>query len=209
MSSRISAIRRGPLRAFTHVDWDSCWTVISTPYFVVAGIEAGSEDTDSLPTLVASWSGSGADGILPASASWRGPTPTAQSPPSRFRSLGSAAISHHKQLTESTPTLLPSTRVVRQPLLFRPSGIATTTMATKGAPGTTTTTRRLENPVVFVCDIQEKFRNAIWEFDKVESWLYEVMGDAAVPEFRAIVGLVKETSTDTAAVLKSLLPAKM
>lgn len=42
-----------------------------------------------------------------------------------------------------------------------------------------------------------------------ESWLYEVMGDAAVPEFRAIVGLVKDTSTDTAAVLRSLHPAKM
>ncbi|KAI5863112.1 isochorismatase [Durotheca rogersii] len=27
--------------------------------------------------------------------------------------------------------------------------------------------RRLENPAIFICDIQEKFRNAIWEFDKV------------------------------------------
>lgn len=27
--------------------------------------------------------------------------------------------------------------------------------------------RRMQNPVVFVCDLQEKFRNAIWQFDKV------------------------------------------
>ncbi|KAL8285200.1 hypothetical protein RB597_002345 [Gaeumannomyces tritici] len=42
-----------------------------------------------------------------------------------------------------------------------------------------------------------------------EAWLYEVVGDAAAPEFRAIVGLVKESSSDTAAALRSLHPAKM
>ncbi|KAL8371520.1 hypothetical protein RB595_001353 [Gaeumannomyces hyphopodioides] len=42
-----------------------------------------------------------------------------------------------------------------------------------------------------------------------EAWLYEVVADAAAPEFRAIVGLVKESSTDTAAALRSLHPAKM
>lgn len=42
-----------------------------------------------------------------------------------------------------------------------------------------------------------------------ESWLYEVIGDAGIPEFRGIVGLVKETSADTKAALGALLPSKM
>jgi hypothetical protein len=38
-----------------------------------------------------------------------------------------------------------------------------------------------------------------------ESWLYECMGDAAIPQFKAIAGLVKETSKDTEKVLSTLL----
>jgi hypothetical protein len=38
-----------------------------------------------------------------------------------------------------------------------------------------------------------------------ESWLYECMGDAAIPEFRSIVGLVKETGSDTKTSLQGLL----
>ena len=38
-----------------------------------------------------------------------------------------------------------------------------------------------------------------------ESWLYECMGDAAIPEFRAMVGLVKDTAADTKAALQGLL----
>ncbi|KAI1326398.1 Isochorismatase hydrolase [Xylariaceae sp. FL0255] len=38
-----------------------------------------------------------------------------------------------------------------------------------------------------------------------ESWLYETMGDAAIPEFRDIARLVKETSADTKAALSGLL----
>ncbi|KAI5922205.1 Isochorismatase hydrolase [Camillea tinctor] len=30
-----------------------------------------------------------------------------------------------------------------------------------------TPSRRLQNPAIFVCDLQEKFRNAIWQFDKI------------------------------------------
>ncbi|KAJ2901022.1 isochorismatase [Zalerion maritima] len=37
-----------------------------------------------------------------------------------------------------------------------------------------------------------------------ESWLYEVMGDAGIGEFRKIVGLVKETSQDTKTALGAL-----
>jgi len=39
-----------------------------------------------------------------------------------------------------------------------------------------------------------------------ESWLYELMGDAGIPEFRSVAGLVKETSADTKAVLSALFP---
>lgn len=38
-----------------------------------------------------------------------------------------------------------------------------------------------------------------------EGWLYECMGDAAIPEFRDVAKLVKETSADTRVVLKELL----
>ncbi|KAL7626843.1 isochorismatase domain-containing protein [Parahypoxylon ruwenzoriense] len=38
-----------------------------------------------------------------------------------------------------------------------------------------------------------------------ESWLYECMGDAAIPEFRDIAKIVKETSTDTRTALGGLL----
>jgi len=38
-----------------------------------------------------------------------------------------------------------------------------------------------------------------------ESFLYECMGDASLPEFRAIAGLVKEFSRDTKEVVSTLL----
>jgi len=38
-----------------------------------------------------------------------------------------------------------------------------------------------------------------------ESFLYECMGDASIPEFRAIAGLVKETSANTKKVMETLL----
>ncbi|KXX74322.1 Isochorismatase family protein 1B [Madurella mycetomatis] len=37
-----------------------------------------------------------------------------------------------------------------------------------------------------------------------ESWIYECMGDAAIPEFKGMVGLVKETMGDTKAALQGL-----
>ena len=42
-----------------------------------------------------------------------------------------------------------------------------------------------------------------------ESWLYECVGDAATPEFRQILGLVKDTAANTGAALQGLLPARM
>ena len=42
-----------------------------------------------------------------------------------------------------------------------------------------------------------------------ESWLYECVGDAAIPEFKAIIGLVKESAADTRTALQSLLAAKI
>lgn len=38
-----------------------------------------------------------------------------------------------------------------------------------------------------------------------ESWLYEVMGDAAIPEFRDVAKLVRETAEDTKTALSGLL----
>jgi hypothetical protein len=38
-----------------------------------------------------------------------------------------------------------------------------------------------------------------------ESWIYECMGDAAIPEFRGMVKLVKETMADTKVSLQALL----
>lgn len=38
-----------------------------------------------------------------------------------------------------------------------------------------------------------------------ESFLYEVMGDASIPEFRSVAGLVKETTLDTKDVVGTLL----
>ncbi len=38
-----------------------------------------------------------------------------------------------------------------------------------------------------------------------ESWLYECMGDAAIPEFRAVAALVKESAADTRAAVSALL----
>lgn len=39
-----------------------------------------------------------------------------------------------------------------------------------------------------------------------ESWLYEFVGDAGLPEFKAVIGLVKDTSADTRRVLQALVP---
>jgi len=39
-----------------------------------------------------------------------------------------------------------------------------------------------------------------------EGWVYEVMGDAAVPEFREVIKVVKETAADTKVALKALTP---
>ncbi|ROW17509.1 hypothetical protein VPNG_00924 [Cytospora leucostoma] len=40
-----------------------------------------------------------------------------------------------------------------------------------------------------------------------EGWLYEAVGDAGVPEFKSVIGIVKDTSADTRAVLQALAPA--
>lgn len=41
-----------------------------------------------------------------------------------------------------------------------------------------------------------------------ESWLYECMGDAGIPEFREITRLVKEWKDETKASLKALCPVE-
>lgn len=39
-----------------------------------------------------------------------------------------------------------------------------------------------------------------------ESWLYEVVGDAGLPEFKSLIGIVKETMPDTKKALQALAP---
>lgn len=39
-----------------------------------------------------------------------------------------------------------------------------------------------------------------------ESWLYEVLGNAALPEFKKIIGIVKDTARDTKTALAALAP---
>lgn len=41
-----------------------------------------------------------------------------------------------------------------------------------------------------------------------ESWLYEVVGDAGLPEFKKIIGIVKDTKQDTKNALAALLPVQ-
>ncbi|KAK4650134.1 hypothetical protein QC762_702020 [Podospora pseudocomata] len=42
-----------------------------------------------------------------------------------------------------------------------------------------------------------------------ESWIYELMGDAAVPEFKGIVNLVKDTGNETKGALRGLVGSKI
>lgn len=39
-----------------------------------------------------------------------------------------------------------------------------------------------------------------------ESWLYEVVGDAGTPDFKSLIGIVKESTQDTKATLGALAP---
>lgn len=41
-----------------------------------------------------------------------------------------------------------------------------------------------------------------------ESWLYEVVGDAGLPEFKSVIAIVKDTLQDTKKVLAALAPAQ-
>ncbi|ROV87350.1 hypothetical protein VSDG_09872 [Cytospora chrysosperma] len=39
------------------------------------------------------------------------------------------------------------------------------------------------------------------------AWLYECVGDAGLPDFKAVIGIVKDTAADTTAALRALAPA--
>ncbi|KAH6671574.1 isochorismatase domain-containing protein [Plectosphaerella plurivora] len=60
--------------------------------------------------------------------------------------------------------------------------------------------RRFQRPVVFVCDIQEKFRNTIWNFDKVVSTTTKVLRAAHV------LALPVHVTTQNAARLGATVP---
>ncbi|TRX89596.1 hypothetical protein FHL15_009505 [Xylaria flabelliformis] len=47
--------------------------------------------------------------------------------------------------------------------------------------------RRLHNPVIFVCDLQDKFRNAIWQFDKILLTSQKVLRAAQILQIPIVV----------------------
>jgi hypothetical protein len=55
----------------------------------------------------------------------------------------------------------------------------------------------------------ERLRHAGAVVTTSESWIYECMGDAGIPEFKGMVGVVKETMRDTKAALQGLVGSKI
>jgi len=55
----------------------------------------------------------------------------------------------------------------------------------------------------------DRLRNAGAVVTTSESWIYECMGDAGIPEFRGMVGVMKDTMRDTKAALQGLLGSKI
>ncbi|KAI0199606.1 Isochorismatase hydrolase [Astrocystis sublimbata] len=47
--------------------------------------------------------------------------------------------------------------------------------------------KRLQNPVIFVCDIQERFRNVIWQFDKILLTSQKVLRAAQILQIPIVV----------------------
>ncbi|KAI2612545.1 Isochorismatase hydrolase [Hypoxylon fragiforme] len=97
----------------------------------------------------------------------------------------------------SRPIALPSS------ISFRQSGqrtfIAAYTM--ESSPR-----RHFQNPVIFVCDIQEKFRNAIWEFDKILLTAQKVLRAAGTLSIPVVVTTQNAAKLgDTVAELQPLL----
>ncbi|KAI0455360.1 isochorismatase [Xylaria acuta] len=61
-------------------------------------------------------------------------------------------------------------------------------------------TRRLQNPVIFVCDLQDKFRNVIWQFDKILLTSQKVLRAAQILQIPVVV------TTQNAAKLGPTVP---
>ncbi|KAI0194491.1 Isochorismatase-like protein [Xylaria flabelliformis] len=69
---------------------------------------------------------------------------------------------------------------VGPPLSALPLGLKLS--STMAAPS-----RRLHNPVIFVCDLQDKFRNAIWQFDKILLTSQKVLRAAQILQIPIVV----------------------
>ncbi|KAM7192544.1 Isochorismatase-like protein [Rhypophila sp. PSN 637] len=70
--------------------------------------------------------------------------------------------------------------------------------------------RRFQNPAIFVCDIQEKFRNAIFEFDKVVLTTSKILRFANALKIPIYVTTQNRTRLgDTVSELKPHLPSSL
>ncbi|OAQ70224.1 isochorismatase domain-containing protein 2A [Pochonia chlamydosporia 170] len=67
--------------------------------------------------------------------------------------------------------------------------------------GSTPTELRFKNPAILVCDLQEKFRNAIYEFDSIVTTTTKLL------KFANAVNIPVHATTQTAAKLGPTVPA--
>jgi len=68
--------------------------------------------------------------------------------------------------------------------------------------------KRIANPVLFVCDIQDKFRNAIWEFPKVISTTQKMVKAAKILNIPILVTTQNAARLgNTVEEITSLLPS--
>ncbi|KAI1433612.1 Isochorismatase hydrolase [Xylaria sp. CBS 124048] len=111
-----------------------------------------------------------------------------------------------RAISATATTLTRTTQVSRQSLFRFPhsplrlgSRLSSSTMASSQVPS-----RRLQHPVVFVCDLQDKFRNAIWQFDKVLLTTQKVLRAAQILKIPIFV--TTQNAPKLGGVVPELLP---
>jgi len=70
--------------------------------------------------------------------------------------------------------------------------------------------RRLKRPVLFICDIQEKFRKAIWEYEKVISTTQKLIRAATILQIPIVVTTQSSSKLGpTCTEISSLIPKSL
>ncbi|ETI28378.1 hypothetical protein G647_00827 [Cladophialophora carrionii CBS 160.54] len=91
-------------------------------------------------------------------------------------------------------------------VLFR-EGSLKTRGSKNGLDSMSVNSKRIANPVLFICDVQEKFRGAIWEFDKVIKTSQKMVKAAKILNFPIFVTTQNAARLgDTVEEVASLLP---